>query len=149
MDSRAMRESAAMPMDMASRDLVVLDEGECYHLLASDSVGRLVFTRHALPAVAPVNYILDGSDVVLRVDPASSLGRSVAGTVVAFEVDDIDRTTHRGWSVIVVGIASMDTLEGKEQRSLSLVPWATGDRSRLLRITPGRVTGRRLLDDEV
>ncbi|MFD8980207.1 pyridoxamine 5'-phosphate oxidase family protein [Streptomyces sp. NPDC059564] len=35
-------------------------------LLATVSLGRIVFTEHALPAVRPVNHCVDGEDIVIR-----------------------------------------------------------------------------------
>ena len=125
--------------------LVVLTEGECYRLLAGDTFGRVVFTRRAMPAIVPVNYVLDGRDILLRTDPKSQLGRAIDATIVAFEVDGIDRSTHTGWSVVVVGTAhALDAADPLQTGTVGPDPWASGVRTLLVRIAPGVVTGRRL-----
>lgn len=57
-----------------------LDRQWCLCLLARASVGRVVHTRHALPAVLPVHFSLDAnSAVVLRTAAdSSSAARSTA-----------------------------------------------------------------------
>ncbi|MEU6806599.1 pyridoxamine 5'-phosphate oxidase family protein, partial [Streptomyces neyagawaensis] len=50
----------------------VLDRQECLRLLAKVPVGRVVYTRRALPAVLPVNFALDSDDAVVHSTTASS-----------------------------------------------------------------------------
>ena len=137
---------SSLPGHQDPRALVVLTEGECYRLLAGDTFGRVVFTRRAMPAIVPVNYLLDGRDILLRTDPKSQLGRAIDATIVAFEVDGIDRSSHTGWSVVVVGTAHAleDDAGPREIRTVEPDPWAPGARTLLVRITPGAVTGRKL-----
>ncbi|MFF4497201.1 pyridoxamine 5'-phosphate oxidase family protein [Streptomyces sp. NPDC001546] len=57
--------------------------------------GRIVFTRNALPAVRPVNHVLDAGDIVVRVQDDSTLAalhtaQAGAGVVVAYEADATD-----------------------------------------------------------
>ena len=47
-------------MKLDSAGLQVLSPAECVELLATTPIGRVVFTDHALPAVQPVNFVLDG-----------------------------------------------------------------------------------------
>lgn len=85
-----------------------LERRECLRLLAQAPVGRIVHTRQALPAVLPVNFALDTDDsVLLRTSSASELVRAIEGSVVAFEVDEVDAATHSGWSVVVTGSATV------------------------------------------
>lgn len=42
--------------------------------LDSVSLGRIVFTRHALPTVRPVNHVLDHGDIVIRTHDGSAVG---------------------------------------------------------------------------
>ena len=53
-------------------------------LLASAPVGRIVFTRGALPAIHPVNFVVDGDDVVITTSEDSALLSAVAESIVAF-----------------------------------------------------------------
>ncbi|EHR60026.1 pyridoxamine 5'-phosphate oxidase family protein [Saccharomonospora cyanea] len=122
-----------------------LSEVECLDLLRTEPVGRLVFTEKALPAIRPVNYVLDGRDVIIRTS-ADSWASRVAGNVVAFEVDHIDNTSHTGWSVVLLGTATVITDIDTLVRVTDFRdrPWAPGHRDQYLRIQPGQLTGRRL-----
>ncbi len=61
-------------------------------------------------------------------------------------MDEIDRDSHSGWSVVVRGRAEEVWMpaELQEMRELSLRPWAPGDRAHYLRIASGSITGRRV-----
>ena len=83
----------------------MLSETECRRLLRSTPVGRIVYTRDALPTAVPVNFALDGDDVIFRTAPGSKLDAATAGAVVAFEIDQIDVVTRSGWSLLIVGRA--------------------------------------------
>lgn len=124
--------------------LGVLDLAKCYRLLASETVGRVVYTDGALPAVAPVNYALDGECVVFRTAPTSRLALGAVDQVVAFEVDSLDAEVRTGWSVVVTGVARALTEPSEIARAgaLGLAPWAGGQRELYVAITPGVVTGR-------
>jgi nitroimidazol reductase NimA-like FMN-containing flavoprotein (pyridoxamine 5'-phosphate oxidase superfamily) len=101
-----------------------LGRQECLRLLTCAPVGRLVHTRHALPAVLPVRFCLDtDSAVVLRTPPGSDLVRALDGVVVAFEADDLDRAAttaahdaRRGWSVQITGRAAVVTSPAERAR---------------------------------
>lgn len=126
---------------------VELDGAECLRLLTTTTVGRVALTRRALPVILPVNYAMDEGTVVIRTRPGSLLATSrEQGVVVAFEVDELDRGTYSGWSVLVTGtlreITDVDELDRAGR--LPLVPWVGGDRRHFVRITPGLLSGRRL-----
>jgi len=66
---------------------------------------------------------------------------------VAFEADEIDTTTHSGWSVVVVGHASrirdidrLVALAGPDSQ-----PWAPGRTDHVIQIKAERITGRRII----
>jgi uncharacterized protein len=126
--------------------LVELPRHECLALLRGQSLGRVAYTDHALPAITPVNYALDGDTIVFRTALGSRLAEGTRDAVVAFEVDEADAITHEGWSVVVVGVASEVSRASETLRAieLTLTPWAGGERNRFVRITPTFVTGRRL-----
>ena len=126
-----------------------LTVAECYELLAAETVGRVAFADHELPVIVPVNYALDGHHLLLRTDPTSRLAwAATAALVVAFEVDQLDRARHTGWSVVVVGPAR--PLHGPSELAradaLNLVPWAAGARTLLIRVSIGSISGIRLRD---
>ena len=47
-------------------------------LMASVPVGRIIYTRRALPAVEVVNFALDHGDIVIRTDPSGKLAAAVS-----------------------------------------------------------------------
>ncbi|MFI5816863.1 pyridoxamine 5'-phosphate oxidase family protein [Streptomyces sp. NPDC051643] len=125
-----------------------LGRQECLVLLARAPVGRIVHTRHALPAVLPVTFCLDAdSAVLLRTAADSDLARSVDGVVVAFEADEVDARAHSGWSVVVTGRATVVTDPAEHGRLSRTGPrsWVATPRDVFIRIEPELVTGRELV----
>lgn len=124
----------------------VLPWHECLRLLASAPVGRIVYSDQALPAVQPVDFVVDDETVVVRTADSSRLARAVERAVVAFEVDDYDPAAGSGWSVTVVGECSGIDEPGQVERLSALVPkhWARNGDDRFVRISLAGVTGRRL-----
>ncbi|MFE0514339.1 pyridoxamine 5'-phosphate oxidase family protein [Streptomyces sp. NPDC058964] len=124
-----------------------LDRQECVRLLAEVPVGRIVYTRQALPAVLPVNFCLDHDDaVVLRTSAVSDLVSAIDGAVVAFEADEVHTDTRSGWSVVVTGTAALVTDSAEHERLLRTGPasWAPSPHEVFVRIEPELVTGRQL-----
>ncbi|MFC4505251.1 MULTISPECIES: pyridoxamine 5'-phosphate oxidase family protein [Streptomyces] len=125
-----------------------LDRQECLRLLAEVPVGRIVYTRQALPAVLPVNFCLDHDGAVLvRTSASSELVGAIDGAVVAFEADEVDTATHSGWSVVVMGSATLVTDPAEHARLLRTGPrsWAPAPQEVFVRIDPELVTGRDLV----
>lgn len=123
-----------------------LSRDECLALLPTVPFGRLVFTQGALPAVLPVNFLLDSAGVVLRTSPSGSVARVPDGAVVALQADDVDAARRSGWSVTVVGQVRTvrEPVELARLEALPLRPWVAGDRSAVVVVDVGIVTGRRL-----
>ena len=92
-------------MNADAPTLRLLPAGECLRRLRSVPVGRIAYTKNALPAVEPVKFALDGRHIVIRIDPGSALATALHHTVVAFEADYMDYEHHCGWSVTIVGNA--------------------------------------------
>lgn len=129
-----------------SAGLERLSRDECYILLRSVPVGRIVFTEGALPAIQPVNFVVDGEDVVIRTGAGSKLAAAARDSIVAFEADELDASARTGWDVVLIGRAHAvsDTGALERLRELKLTPWALGDRPHYIRITPELVRGRRI-----
>jgi hypothetical protein len=109
-------------------------------------VGRIVYTRQALPAVELVNFGLVDGDIVIRTSAEGKLAAGTRGAVVAFEADTVDIEGHAGWSVTIVGQARAVT-DGEEIRSLervALMSWVPGHGGHFVRISPAIVNGRRV-----
>lgn len=125
-----------------------LERDECLRLLAKAPVGRIVHTRHALPAVLPLNFCVDGDGaVVFRTSATSELVRAVDGAVVAFEADEIDAAAQSGWSVVVTGRAALVTDPAEHERLARTGPrsWVPWPEEVFVRIEPELVTGRDLV----
>jgi len=124
-----------------------LDRQECLRLLAKVPVGRVVYTRQALPAVLPVNFSLDeDASVLLCTSAGSDLVRAVDGVVVAFEADEFTAATQSGWSVVVTGRAMVVTDPAEHQRLSQTGPrsWMPVKDGVFVRIESELVTGREL-----
>lgn len=123
-----------------------LTETECHRLLAAGGLGRVAVTVRALPHIFPVNYVVDGTDVVFVSGRGSKLAAATRQAVVAFEIDGLDSIERTGWSVEVTGTSSVvtDPEELDRYRCLPLAPWAHPDRGCFIRIRPAAVTGRRI-----
>ncbi len=131
---------------MARPSLDELTTEECYALLPTVPIGRIVFTDHALPAVQPVNFVVDGPDIAFRTGEGSKLAVAVSRTVVAFEVDSYDVEVRQGWSVVLVG-RSFEVTDPAERERILGVPlnvWADGPRDHVIKVVPRIVTGRRI-----
>jgi sugar phosphate isomerase/epimerase len=120
-------------------------------LLGSVSLGRIVFTARALPAIRPVCHLVDGDYVIIRTDRNAAITselRAEAGTVVAYEADAIDMAEHLGWSVVVVGVAHrvIDPDEAGLYRG-ALRAWVSGAKDQVIAIHADMVTGYRLVAD--
>jgi hypothetical protein len=130
------------------RELAELPKDEALRLLASVPFGRVVFTARALPAVRPVNHLVDGNRIIIRTSLGSALSTDVdgTGTVVAYEADEIDPVTRQGWSVVIVGRA-LPVTDGplSAQYRQALEPWVAGHRDEVIAISTDMVTGYRLL----
>ena len=123
-----------------------LSREECLTLMASVPVGRVIYTRRALPAVELVNFALDHGDIVIRTDGGGKLAAAARGAVVAFEADQLDLAARFGWSVTAIGPSGevTDPAEISRLREIGLGSWAPGAREHFIRITPELINGRYL-----
>jgi nitroimidazol reductase NimA-like FMN-containing flavoprotein (pyridoxamine 5'-phosphate oxidase superfamily) len=112
-----------MPTTNPDPVVVPLDEVECRVLLLGSRLGRLAFTRNALPAIHPVPYCLHGSEVVIPAPAGSPYLPRARGAVVALGVDAYDGDTGTGWSVTVVG-PSRAVDDPAETAVLDALPWS-------------------------
>ncbi len=133
-------------MSAVQQDSRELTRAQCLSLLPTAPFGRLVFTEGALPAVIPVDFVLDPAGIVLRTAAGSTVARVPDGSVVALQADDVDTARRTGWSVTVVGQArtARDDVELARLAALPLRPWVAGQRNVFVVVDVGLVTGRRI-----
>ena len=131
--------------------LRVLGEEECWQLLGERGIGRIAFTAQPddvpdAPLVFPVNYAVVDGTIVARVEPGRVIDVTLdraGGHPASLQVDRVDEAQREGWSVLVRGHADVQTASGFGPE-LPVQPWAGGARSRLARLHPQEVTGRRI-----
>jgi nitroimidazol reductase NimA-like FMN-containing flavoprotein (pyridoxamine 5'-phosphate oxidase superfamily) len=128
-----------------SSGLEVLSRQDCLELLGSVSIGRLVFTDRALPAVQPVAFVLHDEGVVVRLSECSP-ALAADDAVVAFEIDNVAHDLREGWTVTVVGHAHevRDPEWLRRLAALRLPSLRLGGTDRYLVITIEVVTGTRI-----
>lgn len=125
-----------------------LDLGICLEHLRSAQVGRLAtIAADGVPIVLPVNYrlveTLALTWIALRTRPGNVIDQ--AGAKVAFEVDSIDPTHHRGWSVLVRGtLLPINPDAAGFRERFDSAPWLATERDSWLVIEPFSITGREL-----
>jgi hypothetical protein len=122
-----------------------LSRDECLQLMASVSMGRIIYTRQALPAVNLVNFALDAGDVVLRTDGDGKLAAATRHAVVAFETDCLD-AKGTGWSVTAIGPSRevTDPEDIDRLQKIDLSSWTYGTREHFIRVSLELLNGRRL-----
>lgn len=137
-----------MPVMDRRGELEVIFRDECFDLLRARDYGRLGVVEGGQPIVLPINYAVDDERIVFRTGGgAGKFDALVRGSLAALEIDEIDPTTHAGWSVLVTGRVTevQSTRERDRLRAeCSLLPWAPGDRSHWMVMSATRVTGRRI-----
>jgi uncharacterized protein len=134
-------------MEVDRNGLEVLDRDECLRLLGTATLGRIGVTSAALPTVLPVNFGFDGTRILISTGPGTKLAAATRNAVVAFEVDAIDADAHRGWSVVVQGVAReiTDSNERADAQSHAPARWAPGSDHHVVAISTEIVSGRRIL----
>ncbi|SHN88431.1 Pyridoxamine 5'-phosphate oxidase [Geodermatophilus obscurus] len=111
-----------MPTTDQDRVVVALDEAECHALLQAGRIGRLGFTRYALPAIHPVTYCVRNSEVVIPALPHSEYLPGTRNAVVVFEIDAYDEADRTGWSVSLLG-RSYQIHDPAEVTACDALPW--------------------------
>jgi nitroimidazol reductase NimA-like FMN-containing flavoprotein (pyridoxamine 5'-phosphate oxidase superfamily) len=129
-----------------------LDEAECLRLISPGGIGRIAFTGRYGLTVLPVNYRLHDGAIVFRTAQDSPTGEDLRTGIahaeyqVAFEIDDFDLAAREGWSVLIHGPAHHMSSASERAAVLEsgVEPWPGGPREHAIRITPSRITGRRV-----
>jgi nitroimidazol reductase NimA-like FMN-containing flavoprotein (pyridoxamine 5'-phosphate oxidase superfamily) len=134
--------------DLQRGYLSAIDADDCWTLLDDTTVGRLAFSTDDGIVILPVNFIVFDSAVYFRTNPGSTIAKLADGCDdVAFEVDHHEDLFQRGWNVLLRGsTAAVDAREAAQalDSTIRLGPWAPGERSLMIKLTPRRIDGRRV-----
>lgn len=150
-----------MPLnEQAGRRVIDLAGPECWKLLSSVPLGRVVFSQHAMPAIRVVSHLVDDGAIIIRspqgavitgstrVAGVSAAGTQGSGAVVCYEADAMDPVRRVGWSVVVTGLARLVCEPSAIARySRLLSTWAADGAGDVVAIEPGVISGRRVIDD--
>lgn len=123
----------------------ILPESECWRLLGSVALGRLVTCADGQPEIFPVNFVVQDRTILFRTAEGTKLISTAMSGQVLFEADA--HTAAEGWSVVVKGAAR--TVHGDDEiekaQQAALLPWTATAKRHFVRIRPDRVTGRRFV----
>lgn len=126
--------------------LWVIDPDECRRLLSDAVVGRVCWSAREGLTALPVAYgVHEDGRLAFRVAGGSVLGELAEPIEVAFQVDDLEADTLTGWSVLVRGTA--EAWRGEFPDALCR-PWAPGERTNGIQITPHSYSGRIVSGDD-
>jgi nitroimidazol reductase NimA-like FMN-containing flavoprotein (pyridoxamine 5'-phosphate oxidase superfamily) len=132
--------------DAGPRALRTLSPAECFDLLEPGGIGRVGFASADGIMMLPVNFAVTAKTIIFRTAPDTLLAL-YSEARVSFEADRLDEALHAGWSVLLQGRAHQVTDEREVKRlqdRTHLQPWAAGARDVYVRITPTRISGRRI-----
>jgi hypothetical protein len=121
----------------------IIGEADCWELLETEIIGRVVATIDGQVEIFPVNYAVEGEGILFRTNAGRKTEGALAGETV-FEVDSVDRQAKSGWSVIVRGDARDITEYDGPTRADAVMPW-TGPKDFLVRISARSISGRRVV----
>ncbi len=122
----------------------VLSPDECWELLRTREFGRLAYVADGAPHIVPVNYRVDGADLVFRTADGQKLRSILQENRVAFEVDEVDDANELGSSVVIRGEARvLPETEELRLEQVGLRAWLGTDKPVLVAIRPNELTGRR------
>jgi Pyridoxamine 5'-phosphate oxidase len=135
----------------ASRVVDLLSEAECWEMLASGALGRLVYSSRYGPTALPVVYRIDEGSLVLGTwdpvlfDEDLRTGIARAEYQVAVEADRIDVEARQGWIVLVRGAAHHMDAEAERAPFIDagLEPWVEGVPAHFIRVNPASIWGNR------
>lgn len=121
----------------------ILDETECWRLLAANGLGRLAVLGDDGIDIFPINYVVNDHVIFFRSAPGAKLAELTVNPEVTFEVDGTQRWKH--WSVVAKGRAQRLGLDSEIEASgvLELEGDSPTEKWNYVRIVPGKVTGRR------
>lgn len=123
----------------------VLEAAECWELLRTKRVGRLVTHVGDVVDIFPINYVVDGESIVIRTAEGTKLTEMTISSGVLFEIDDY--SDQEAWSVVVRGKARqlVNDAEVAAADQLPLRPMVPTLKRVYVRIEATSVSGRRFV----
>lgn len=123
----------------------VLPRAECERLLAQAETARVAWVDKDRARVVPVAITVRDGAVLFRTGPGSKLDAAVAGVRFTVEAERLEPALHTGWSVEVVGRASVRAVAADEPEPAPwLIPWVPLDSVSLVAVAIEEIAGRRL-----
>jgi nitroimidazol reductase NimA-like FMN-containing flavoprotein (pyridoxamine 5'-phosphate oxidase superfamily) len=134
------------PARDSNHGLVELDRETSLALLAGLDVGRLAWADGDRVMVFPLNFVLDGEDILAQTRSEAIFAAAAAHPRLTFQGDEAESGLRTGWTVMVTGAAEEVMEDADAARARTLVkPWRKDGPFRVLRIHAEDVIGRRLL----
>lgn len=126
-----------------------VEPAECWDLLATVDVARVVHVVDDLPHIAIVNVGIDDGTIVVRSTAGSRLTTALArpDSPVLLEADHLDPTTRTGWSVVARGRMHvvLDRVQAARLDRTQSASWLLGDTGGTwLRLAVDEISGRRV-----
>jgi nitroimidazol reductase NimA-like FMN-containing flavoprotein (pyridoxamine 5'-phosphate oxidase superfamily) len=129
-------------------ELVALTRGECLQLLGSHHFGRLaVNPEDGPPIIRPLRYLFDvaSQSVVFAAVPGSRFYALIRSAPATFEIDGVEESSQREWSVILRGtVADVGgQIEIRHLDRLSGAVWGGPASQQWMRIRARTISGVR------
>jgi hypothetical protein len=144
MDASPSLTSGTAPVDRTG--IEVLSFLECQERLERGLIGRIGMFVAGEPVILPVNYRYVRGSIVFRTARGEKSETAEMTRPVAFEIDEWDATTQKGWSVLVKGTAyEIPATDPAAVEAATLRTWARAvERDIWVRIVPNEITGRQI-----
>jgi uncharacterized protein len=129
--------------------LIELDRATSLELLAGLDVGRVAWADADRVMVFPLNFALDGEDILVCTPSREILAAVARHPVLTFQGDEFEPGVRTGWTVLVSGPAEEIVAPAEVERVMGLLSlWRDQHDEapfRVLRIRAEQVSGRRLV----
>ena len=133
--------------ESGSKRLEVLGYEACIELLSSRAVGRIAWLDRGRIVIVPVNYEWAHDALWFRTDPGDKL-RAFLFSEISLQIDDIDMTSHTGWSVLARGVAKAVAEHDRVGVGAPAIDtWSPGTKPVLIRMEITSISGRRLVSN--
>lgn len=122
----------------------VLDSAQCWQLLDSHNVGRLVTSVADHIDIVPINYRAHQGRILFRTAEGTKLVELTINDHVVFEVDHIAPSS--AWSVVLHGTARIlaTSVEIATADTLDIPSWIPTPKHNIVEMQPTTITGRHL-----